>query len=675
MSITERNQPGSTPAVFPILGTPSGPPPRPEPAPANPGPRRLFAAAILLAGAIIPACLAAWFTPPPQTRDIHVEAYRYGFSPAGIHVNRGDRLRLTFSTRDTGASFFLQDYDLHIAITPGERLVSVQRLSRPNDPPVTLETVELVAGLPGWQGWLASKSQFRNHTYNGPLHGTERGEILVSPNLLLSASLGLLLAIPFAGLLLAGTPARTGPGRRINLFEHFPRLKRMMKAPTFQFDLILPMLAVFWFIVLAGLLGTKVAGRNAAPMLIWVVWLSALIIVLVPVFGRSWCTVCPLPLMGEWMQRLRFTRNPSAMQNRTPLRLFGIPLIWPSWMSNAWPRVLLFLLLGTFSTTIVILPPATSWMLIAMVVMATLASFFPDQRLFCRHLCPINSYISLYSTTGRVLVRSISSETCSACDERFCLTGSVKGWGCPYGLCVGEIDRNNDCGACMECVKTCAYDNVAVFWRTSGWDKEVASFSEAWQAIVMFALACLYSFINLGTWDRVRDWIDLVDKRNWGTFAVYGAAVWLVCLGVLPLLWYLLTRLGLVLGRSAVDAKLMFRATTAALVPIGLGCWIAFALATVLEMMTFVLQSLSDPFNWGWNLLGMAGLPWHILWAPAIPWLQVTSVLLGAAFSLQAIYRCWLPAVSPRSRALLGALPLGTFLWTAAAGMICFFAG
>ena len=35
------------------------------------------------------------------------------------------------------------------------------------------------------------------------------------------------------------------------------------------------MLGVFWFIILAGLFGTKVSGRNAGPMIVWVLWLSA----------------------------------------------------------------------------------------------------------------------------------------------------------------------------------------------------------------------------------------------------------------------------------------------------------------------------------------------------------------------------------------------------------------
>jgi hypothetical protein len=636
----------------------------------GPRARRCPAAAlVLIAGALLPAWIAGTTAPNPRTRDIHIEAYRYGFSPSRIHVNRGDRLRMSFSTRDTGQSFFLQDYDLHVAITPGARAVQVQRLSRPGDAAELLDSVEFVAGLPGWRGWLFQKSTFRNHTYNGPLHGTERGDLIVSPNLLLSASLGLLCAIPLAGLILLGRRPAAPGGSRLNLFTLFQWLKRAVRAPSFPFVLILPMLAVFWFVVLAGLFGSKVAGRNAAPMLIWVVWLSALIIVLVPIGGRIWCTVCPLPVIGEWWQRARIARNHATV------RLFGRLLAWPGRLSNAWPRVLLFLLLGTFSMNLVILPPATSWMLIGLVAMSIVASFFPEQRLFCRYLCPINSYISIYSTTGRVMVRPVETQTCEACDEKFCLTGSAKGWGCPYGLCAGELDRNNDCGACMECVKTCAKGNVSVFWRNSGRDTRIADFGEAWQAIVMFALACLYSIVNLGAWDRIRDWVDLVDKGNWGTFVIFAGVVWTVCLGALPAMWYLLTRGGIALTGMALNVRQQFLSTTAALIPMGLACWIAFALATFLAMWTFAGQSLSDPFNWGWNLLGLAGSPWHIPFSPAIPAMQVACVLAGFAFAVGTLYRSWFQDRGTRREALLGALPHSGFLWAVSGGMIWFFAG
>ncbi len=638
--------------------------------------QRLVALFILALSALVPALVAHLLTPLPQVREIHIEAFRYGFSPSRIKVNRGDRLRLTFSSRDTGQSFFLQDYDLHVVVTPGSEILEVHRLSRPDDPPTRERVVELTAGMRGRLGWLVSKSQFRNHTYNGPLHGTERGDLIVSPNLLLHGSLGLLCGIPLAGLLLARRGADLERGSRpVNLFELLPQLKGLMKRPSVQFELTLPMLAVFYFVILAGLMGTKVSGRNAGPMVIWVLWLSALIIMLVPLGGRIWCLVCPLPMIGEWLQRRRLAGSASRLEEASGRRFQGTPPEWPAWLSNAWPRLFFFLVLATFSTALVALPPATSWLLIGLVLLAILMAVFAEQRLFCRHLCPINSFISLYSMTGRLMARSVSSKTCAGCSERFCLTGSSKGWGCPYGLCMGEVNRNNDCGMCAECIKTCAYDNVAFFCRGSGWDRNIADYGEAWQAIAMFGLSVIYCVVNLAAWHQVRDWTDIVDKQNWSSFWLYAAVVLATCIGVLPLLAYLLTKTGIRISKSRLDAGSMFRACSAAFVPLGLSCWIAFALAILSSMMTFVLQSLSDPFNWGWDLLGTAGSRWHIFFSPAIPWLQVACVTAGVVYSFRTLRSCWEEEGADRRRALLGTLPLASFLWAAAAGMICFLAG
>src|SRR5258707_13363483 len=49
--------------------------------------RRLAAALILIVGAALPAWVAGIRAHPPQTRDIHIETYRYGFSPSRIHAN------------------------------------------------------------------------------------------------------------------------------------------------------------------------------------------------------------------------------------------------------------------------------------------------------------------------------------------------------------------------------------------------------------------------------------------------------------------------------------------------------------------------------------------------------------------------------------------------------------
>src|ERR1022692_1714531 len=119
--------------LFPILGNPSkvlrGKGQHAGAESGNLAIRRLLALAILIVGAAIPAWIAGALARAPQTRDIRIEAYRYGFSPARIKANRGDRLRFTFSTRDTGQSFFFQDYDLHRSEEHTSELQSVQRLS------------------------------------------------------------------------------------------------------------------------------------------------------------------------------------------------------------------------------------------------------------------------------------------------------------------------------------------------------------------------------------------------------------------------------------------------------------------------------------------------------------------------------------------------------------------
>ncbi len=70
----------------------------------------------------------------------------------------------------------------------------------------------------------------------------------------------------------------------------------------------------------------------------------------------------------------------------------------------------------------------------------------------------------------------------------------------------------------------------------------------------------------------------------------------------------------------------------------------------------------------------MAGSPWHIVWSPAIPWLQSTCLLTGFAGAIQVLYRCWLTESTAKPRALLAVLPAGSLLWGAGAGMIWLFA-
>ena len=88
--------------------------------------------------------------------------------------------------------------------------------------------------------------------------------------------------------------------------------RKILKSRYFQPVLILVNMAVFVVLITAGLYGNPIGNQNAAIILIWVFWFFLLIAALVPLGGRAWCLMCPLPAPGEWLSRLAVTRDSRA---------------------------------------------------------------------------------------------------------------------------------------------------------------------------------------------------------------------------------------------------------------------------------------------------------------------------------------------------------------------------
>ena len=305
----------------------------------------------ILYSAIIFACIGApifveWLiTPPPSTRKIHIEAFRYGTSPVIIRANRGDRLILTFSTLDTGHSFFLQDYRIDAKISPASETVEVRDPLQSTEPPAYVREIHLKAGLSGLWGSLVSISRFRCHVYCGPMHGFEQGDLIVRPNWLMAGSMGLLLAIVIIGYLRIRRKSYVVESISkppIDLNKRFVLIDKLLKWRPLQFTFTLPLLAGLVVVLLAGLFGTKVGGRNVAVMLTWIVWISMLALFLVPLGGRIWCMICPLPVMGEYLQRGATTEVRAGRRGRFGNLFFGWGRHWPRVLSGPWLRVFFF---------------------------------------------------------------------------------------------------------------------------------------------------------------------------------------------------------------------------------------------------------------------------------------------------------------------------------------------
>src|SRR5512134_2064396 len=100
-------------------------------------------------------------------------------------------------------------------------------------------------------------------------------------------------------------------------------LKNALKSRYPQLAVFIVMLVGYVFAILAGLIGTPVGSHNFSIVFVWIAWWAILILVAVPFFGRGWCTVCPIPLPGEWLQR------GAVLGPATASKGFSIGRRWP----------------------------------------------------------------------------------------------------------------------------------------------------------------------------------------------------------------------------------------------------------------------------------------------------------------------------------------------------------
>lgn len=674
---------------------------------------RIAKVLLVLASGIIPAVVAWWLAPPPQTRHFHVLAFRYGKEPYVIRCGRGDRLCLTFSSRDTGHSFFLEEFDLDIKINPQSCQVAVFSTRNPEAPPQLREEVILTADPPGAFGWLVSKMQFRCHVWCGPLHAFEQGNLIIHPNLLLHLGLGLAVGLnlvlwvgssPFPNQAeirsncsylreneegsssSAAVSQRNGGGLQglgkmcfgvslqsyetscLNQGRDFTRFAFVALGRGWLRVIFLLFSGIaLYLVILTCLFGTKVAGRNFGTMFTWVVWLGLLICVVIPLGGRIWCPICPIPILGDFLQQIRrFGGNRQGLQPR------GFELSWPQLISPAFSRVLILLVLGTFSTAIVAVPRVTGLVVLGLVLVSVVTSLVWKLRFFCVYLCPVAAFLSTYSPLAWLSFRPKNRRICERCRVRSCQQGSHAGQPCPFGLWGGQTDLTSECGLCLECVKTCPFNNMFLAPSPRRELSTATSLGVAWSRIILLVLAVSYCLIHLGPWPQLRTMVDIVDKGEWGLFGLFAILLWAIALGVVPLCLWILVWLGGVFTKRPLPRQKLMRESTAALLAPGLALWVAFAVHLAFVNASFVFQALSDPFGWGWNLLGMANTPWHQVFPAAIPWVQVMCLLVGHYHGLRTLQRVWTSTAGTDT--VWAAFPLGLGLTGLTLGMVWFFA-
>lgn len=430
-------------------------------------------------------------------------------------------------------------------------------------------------------------------------------------------------------------------------------IKRVLQSRWPQLILTIIALTGFTLAILTGLFGTQVGSRNFGIIFVWIAWWAILMLIAVPFFGRGWCSICPIPAPGEWLQR-------GALLRPGGKRGIGLGLRWPKRLRNIWMQNGAFVLVALFSTVVLTQPRLTGIILTAFLFVALGASLIFERRAFCRYLCPVGGFIGLYSQVAPVELRVKDPAVCASHTVKSCYIGNEDGYGCPWQVFPGGLTKNTYCGTCMECLRTCTEDNILVQVRPIGSDLSVPGgrkLDEAFKAFIMLGSALVYMAVLLGPWGFLKKAAYSIGTLGWLAYAMAFLGLVLV---LLPGLFYLAVLLGRRLAGLRLSPKRQFISLSYALVPLGLCAWIAFSLSFVLTNLSYLLPVISDPFGWGWNLFGTAGVPWTPYLTGAIPGVQVLALLAGLVGSVIIAGRIASEGTTRRAAALQS-IPVNLF--------------
>ncbi|MDX1616766.1 MAG: 4Fe-4S binding protein [Candidatus Promineifilaceae bacterium] len=410
-----------------------------------------------------------------------------------------------------------------------------------------------------------------------------------------------------------------------------PFLRRLLLSRWPQFVVRALTLGGFLLAIAGGLLGTPVGNRNAAIVFVWIAWWALLILVAVPLAGRAWCAVCPIPMAGEWLQQ------GALLAPLEKTRGLGLGRRWPRRFRNIWLQNGAFLLLALFSAMVLTNTKVTALVLAGLMLLATGTALIYQRRAFCRYLCPVGGFIGLYAQAAPLEVRVKDTSVCASHRQKTCYTGSSsgdhRGYGCPWGVFPGGLTKNTNCGLCFECLRTCPSNNIAFQIRPAGQDLTATRgrrLDEAYKGFIMLGSAAVYSAVMLGPWGSLKDAAYQIGSPAWLSYAL----VFLVAtLGLLPGTFWMAVHIGQTAATGQRSTKQAFTAFAYALVPLGLAAWMAFSLGFILANISYVGPVLSDPFGWGWNLLGTAGWKWTPLLSGLTPGLQALVLVGGFLWS------------------------------------------
>ena len=320
-------------------------------------------------------------------------------------------------------------------------------------------------------------------------------------------------------------------------------------------------------LILDGIHGTPLSGLNLAGSVLWNI-LRPFNLLLFFIAGNLFCMACPFTLPRELA------------------RFFGLgKLRFPSWLRNKWPAtILLVIFFWTYEHFALWNSPLyTAYVLIAYIVAVFVIDSVFRGANFCKYVCPIGQFNFFASLISPLDLGVKSQQVCSSCSSRDCIRGNETQRGCELQLYLPTKVGNMDCTMCMDCVKACPTDNIAITLQSPMRDltrnpirSSLRKFSNRFDVAVLVLLLSVGSIFNAGVMIApVVDRLEALEAAhsflatNLGTLLMAAA----VFTALLALCMVIAKALQIFSNQSS--PRTIFCRFAFAMVPLGLAMWAA----------------------------------------------------------------------------------------------------
>jgi ferredoxin len=374
-----------------------------------------------------------------------------------------------------------------------------------------------------------------------------------------------------------------------------PVLGRMLKWRYGRLVFQIPLVLLALLLIYDGFTGSQIASQNLATVVPWVHY-RGLVVVALLLVGNLFCMGCPFTLPRTLAKRLSSAgpRFPRVLRNK--------------WLAIANLFLLFFLYewLDLWAS-----PLLTAWVIIVYFVAAFVLEAVFSESAFCKYVCPLGTFNFVYSTLSPLQITTRNGEVCKTCVGKECLNGSYSPQpvimidqiggdgqpiathtndkngtlGCGTQLFVPQIKSNMDCVLCLDCVRACPHDNVALAARAPAAELlRPDALPKRWDIALLFICVTCMGLVNAfgmvpPVYDLLRSIGQPLFNLGFSPALADGAALFVLFIIGALLIPVLLTVGAAQISKTMANSKLSLREIAAtfapAFVPIGFGIWVA----------------------------------------------------------------------------------------------------